>query len=180
MAGARRSFCAWRIIRKLASCRSVAQRSGPSSCGSKRRLGVRLDALDHGAETVGALRGQVLAQSDAVEYVDGIGGEDLARRLTGIDGEQNRDETAHDMSVAVACEREYGAILTIRLRRRREPDLAGAALHFVGFLAVALVELREAAPEFDHIAVAIVPLVQQGEILDDLVDVHGLSHGGAR
>src|SRR4029079_11015864 len=46
----------------------------------------------------------------------------------------------------------------------------GAALHLVGVAAGRLRQRRQRAAEFDQVAVAVVPLLQQIEILNDLVD----------
>ncbi len=40
-------------------------------------LRVGLDALDHGAEAIRALRREMLAQAEAVEQLDGVGCENL-------------------------------------------------------------------------------------------------------
>src|SRR5437867_12547613 len=81
------------------------------------------------------------------------------------------------MGVAVTHDREDGAALAVGLDRRCQAELAGAALHLVGVTPVALVERRHRSTELDDIAVAVVPLVQQCKILDDLVYGHGLRHG---
>ena len=48
----------------------------------------------------------------------------------------------------------------------RQPDACVTG----GKVAVALGQRRQRPPELDDIAVAVVPLVQQGEIVEDLVD----------
>src|SRR6478672_13756398 len=80
------------------------------------------------------------------------------------------------MGVAITYEGEHRTALAVGTRRGCKPDLAGAALHLVAVIAVALVDRGEAAAELDNVAVAIVPLVEQGEIFDDLVDIHGFGH----
>ena len=90
--------------------------------------------------------------------------------LAGIEREQDRDQPAHDMGVAVAGEGQHRARRAVRLDRGRKPHLAGAALHLVGVAARGLRQRRQRAAKLDQIAIAVVPLVQQGEILDDLVD----------
>ena len=62
-----------------------------------------------------------------------------------------------------------------------QPDLAGAAAHLVGLIVGGLRQRRQRAPELDDIAVAVVPLVEQFEILDDLVDCgHGANSSDMR
>src|SRR5438067_7116497 len=68
----------------------------------ERLARVGANALDHGAQAVGALRRQVLAKSEFVEYGKRIRCQDLLRRVAGIKREQDRDQTAHDMGVAIA------------------------------------------------------------------------------
>ena len=72
---------------------------------------------------------------------------------------------------------QHRAGAAVRLDRGRKPDLAGAALHLVGVVAGGVGQRRQRAAELDQIAVAVVPLLQKFEILDDLVDRHGCSRG---
>src|SRR5260370_35443525 len=88
--------------------------------------------------------------------------------------EQNRDEPAHDMSIAVAGEIQDGSPRTIRTHRGCKPNLAGATLDLVRVRAVALGQRAQASAKLDDIAVAVVPLLEQRKILDDLVDRHDL------
>ena len=44
-------------------------------------LGVRLDALDHRGEAIGALLGEVTRKPELAQHLTRIGGEDLAGRL---------------------------------------------------------------------------------------------------
>jgi len=74
------------------------------------------------------------------------------------------------MGVAVAGEGERGPALAVRMHGGREPDLARAALDLIRFGAVALGEGSQAAPELDDIAVAVVPLLEQRKVVDDLVE----------
>jgi hypothetical protein len=119
----------------------------------------------------------VLAQSQPLEQFDRIGRQDLARRLARIERKQDGDQPAHDVRIAVAREVQERTGRAVALHFAREPHLAGTALHLVRFASLGLRQRRKAAAELDHIPVAIVPIVQQGEILDDLVDRHG--SGGA-
>ncbi len=92
------------------------------------------------------------------------------RVLAGVQREQHRDQPAHDMGVAVAVESQHRTVAAIRLDGRREPHLAGAAPHLVGVVAGGFRQRRQRAAKLDQIAVAVVPLLQQLEILNDLVD----------
>src|SRR5712671_6863634 len=81
-----------------------------SSAGGGSRSGRRgqrlarivADALDHRTQAVGALRRQVVAETEFVEHLDRVGRQDLLRRVAGIERQQDRDQAAHDVGVAVA------------------------------------------------------------------------------
>src|SRR6185369_14060991 len=136
----------------------------------ERRTRIRPDALHHGTEPVRALRRQMLAQAQTVEYRDRVGRKDFARRPAGIEREQDRDQAAHDVGVTVADELDLRAGGAVWPDVAREPDLAGAALNLVGVGALRLRQRLERAAEFDHIAVAIVPIIEEREVFGDLVD----------
>ena len=55
----------------------------------------------------------------------------------------------------------------VRAHLGLEPDLAGAALHLVASLRAALRNRRKRAAELDDVAVAVVPLVEQREIVEN-------------
>src|SRR5436190_8367305 len=74
------------------------------------------------------------------------------------------------MGIAVADEGQHRLAGAIACHAPREPDLAGTTLHLVGKRMLGLGERCQLAAELDHIAIAIVPLVEQGEIILDLVD----------
>jgi hypothetical protein len=73
------------------------------------------------------------------------------------------------MRVTVAAEIEDFAISCF-LRARRQPDLAGAALHLVGVRPLRIREWIEGATEFDDVAVAVFPIVKEGEAVHDVVN----------
>src|SRR4051794_22749805 len=60
-----------------------------------------------------------------------------------------------------------------------EPDLTGAALDLVFGGMLGLRHRVECAAEFDHVPVAVVPVVKQCKIVADLVDCHGFPHSRA-
>ncbi len=90
--------------------------------------------------------------------------------LAGKHRKQDGDKSAHDMGIAVAGEGEHGPASAVRMHGGREPDLARAALHLVRFGTVALGQRAQAAAELDDIAVAVVPLLEQRKVVDDLVE----------
>ena len=91
-------------------------------------------------------------------------------RLAGIEREQDRDQPAHDMGVAVAVESQHRPAGAVRLhmRERARPGWRSPAPCWrrCGRLGKG----GSVRPSSITIAVAVVPLVQQREILDDLVD----------
>src|SRR5215467_4588830 len=75
------------------------------------------------------------------------------------------------MSIAVAGKTQHWAARAIRAHGGVEPDLARAALDLVGIAMRRLRQRRQFAPQLDQIAIAIVPVVQDRKIADDLVNV---------
>jgi hypothetical protein len=116
---------------------------------------VGANALDHRTESVRALRGEMLAQAQALEHGDRVGRKNVAGPLAGEHREQDGDQAAHDMGIAVAGEGEYGTALAIRMHGGCEPDLARAALHLVCADALALGEGAQGAAKLDDIAIAV-------------------------
>ncbi|MNL41903.1 hypothetical protein D3C87_1643320 [compost metagenome] len=107
-------------------------------------------------------------QADLAECIDRIEPGDLGGTLAGIDRKHDGDQSAHDVSVGFAFE-DQDRIVRIARRLGGEPDLAGAALHLVFAGAFGFRHLGQGLAEFDHIAVAILPFVEEGEVVDDLV-----------
>src|SRR5262249_19735137 len=145
---------------KWASASSGA--GAPNNSGGHResRTRIGLDALDHRLESIRALRREVFAQPELVEQRDRVALDDLARGLARVKGEQDRDQPAHDVRVAVAHKGEDRPTRAVRLDAGCEPHLAGAALDFVGVAARVVGQRRQLAAEFDHITVAVVPIVE--------------------
>ena len=126
----------------------------------------------------------MLAQAEALEQDNRVRCENLASVMLGKHGKQNGDEATHDVRIAVAGKGEHGPAGAIVAHGCRQPDLAGATLHLVCVGAVAFCQRPQCATEFDEIAIAVVPLFEQGKIVDDLVERgtnrrrsgHGLGH----
>ena len=93
----------------------------------------------------------------------------------GIERVQDRDQAAHDHRVAVAAKVEprRGALA---VDPRREPDLAGAALDLGRRRPQRVVERRHRAAELDDVAVAVLPVVEEGEVVGDRFEA-GRGHG---
>src|SRR5262249_34679795 len=112
------------------------------------------------------------AKSEAVEQRQRIGIQNLARRPSGVDGEQNRDQAAYDVGVAVAGEAQDRLARAISLDVGQKPNLARAARYLVGLGPRRLRQRIKCAPKLDHVTIAIVPIVEQGEVRSDFVDLH--------
>src|SRR3954470_20399001 len=81
------------------------------------------------------------------------------------------------MGVAVAAPAQHG-LRARALDAALQPDLAGAALDLVGVAVRFRGERGQHAAEFDQVAVALLPIVQEFEVRDDLV--HRGQHGVLR
>ena len=105
----------------------------------------------------------MLLQPQAIENRVGIDGQRLVERPAVVDGGEDGDEAAYDVRVAVGEEGEDRSPVAA-LNVGGEPDLAGAAAHLVGVSPQRFGQRRQGAAELDQIAVAILPIVEQGEV----------------
>src|SRR5262249_18702080 len=120
---------------------------------------------------VGALRSEVLAEAEFLEYGERVGRKNFLRRAAGKKRQHDRDQAAHDMGVAVAAIID-ARLAVVSIDAFGQPHLADAALHLVLRRMLLLRQWLQRATEFDDIAVAVIPLVQQLEIVPDFVDRH--------
>src|SRR5207302_8352174 len=110
-------------------------------------------------EAVRTLRRQVLAQAQPLEQRDGVAREDFTRWLARIEREQNGDEPAYDVGIAVAHECQHRSAFAVGLHARREPDLARTPLYLVGFGPCRFRQRLEFPAKLDDIAIAVVPVI---------------------
>src|ERR1700738_1290521 len=80
------------------------------------------------------------------------------------------------MGVAVALEGEarrgpVGRAIDLG----REPDLTGAAANSVRFRSRRFRQRRQGAAELDHVAIAVLPVIQELEVREDVLERHGSS-----
>ena len=87
-----------------------------SSDPGERGLGFGANAGNHRLQAVRALRGEVLAQVEPLEQGGRVDRQNVARGLVGTQGEQDCDQPADDMGVAVALEREDRSAGAVRPR----------------------------------------------------------------
>src|SRR5215217_4797455 len=86
------------------------------------------------------------------------GCEHLRRRLARVEGEEERNQPAHDVGVAVAAPMQDG-LGRGGFDAPLKPNLAGAALNLVGVVVRLRRQGRQHAAEFDEVAIALLPLV---------------------
>jgi hypothetical protein len=192
------NYARWRVRsspRKWASASSaagakVAIRSALFANATKRASGVGAMRSTIGAQAVGALRRQVVAKSELVEHGERVGCEEsrCGVSLAGIEREQDRDQPAHDMGVAVADDSSAPA-LAVRLRSSHtwlasqtwlaQPCTLLSSHSSSRSNAIGLRHRRQRAAEFDDVPVAVVPILQQLEIIPDFVDDEVIDHLGA-
>src|SRR6266700_3506337 len=136
----------------------------------KCRASSRAQEESEGARRPSRRRSRPGIRTNALENRDSIHRMNIAGPPAGENREQNGDESAHDVGIAVAREGEHGSARTIRMHAGCEPNLAGAALDLVRFGTLPLRERAQAAAEFDDIAVTVVPLLEQRKVVEDLVE----------
>src|SRR5271167_375748 len=78
------------------------------------------------------------------------------------------------MGVAVALEDEARRGPVSRaIHLSREPDLTGAAANSVRFRSRRFRQRRQGAAELDHVAIAVLPVIQELEVREDVLKRHG-------
>src|SRR5262245_8604579 len=139
-----------------------------------------MDAFHHGEEAVRALRGDVLLETQLGEDGARVGGQYLPGRAVLVHGEQDGDQPAYDVGIAVANETQARIVSRRTVAAGGEPNLAGAAAYLVGVGSERLRKGRQAAPQLDDVAVAVLPVVEKCEIGADISKRHWsgpASHG---
>src|SRR6476646_6720436 len=158
----------------LGQGRDPVRGSGRPRLSAHDAAGVGADPLDHRGKSVRALRRQVLGQLETPEHHLRIDPNDLVRAPARVDRKEDGDQPAHDMGVAVALEAEAqrgpgGGAIDLS----REPDLTGAAANFVRLRSRSSRQWRQGAAELDHVAVAVLPVIQELEVREDVLERHG-------
>src|SRR5207344_2171832 len=103
-----------------------------------------------------------------------IDANDLVRAPARVDRKEDGDQPPHDMGVAVTLEDEarrgpVGRAIDLG----REPDLTGAAANSVRFRSRRFRQRRQGAAELDHVAIAVLPVIQELEVREDVLERHG-------
>ena len=106
----------------------------------------------------------MLFQAQFAERRQSVGGENLVRGAVRVERERDRHQAANEMRITVAAKVKDRPAIRVRARLALDPNLAHAAANLVGVVVSGFGQRFERAPEVDHIAVAIFPLVQKGEV----------------
>ena len=111
----------------------------------------------------------MLVESQGAQSLLCINGQDFRRSVAGIKRQHDRDQAAHDMSIRIAEEDQFGIVAVAA--RRMQPDLADAAGNLVHIIARMLGVGCESAAEFNDVAVALLPIIEEGEVVLDALNV---------
>lgn len=133
---------------------------------------------DHRTKPIGALRRQVFVEAERAENGLGIGRKDLRSRPAGIERQQDRDQTSNDMGVGIPKECQFG-VVTIA-SPRMQPHLADTTRNLVCIVAGILGIGSKIAAEFYHVAVSLLPVVQEREVVSDCIDRGHRPHIGGQ
>ena len=121
------------------------------------------------AQAVRALRRQVLVEPEPAERGRRVDRDHRLRVQPGIERMQDRDQPAHDQRVRIAGEVEARA-RAFAVDPRHDPDLARAALDLGRRHPQRRVERRHRPAELDHVAVAVLPVVEELEVGGDRLE----------
>eukprot|EP00903_Cladosiphon_okamuranus_P018540 g17063.t1 len=127
------------------------------------------DAVDF--DVVRFFPGSVILKPKARQLGLGIDAADLRDGQIVVQRTQHGDQPPHDHRIAFAVEPEGAAV-----DLREQPDLAGAAVDLVGGHFQRQVQRVHRLAQFDHVAIAVFPVLEELEIFDNLFEC-GLGHG---
>lgn len=100
--------------------------------------------------------------------------ENIFRRSVRINRQGDGHKAANQMGIAVTTEMKMGRPLVADSEFALDPYLADTASNFVDLAPRAVIDRFERAPEFDQIAVAIFPILQESKVVADGVDCRQL------
>jgi hypothetical protein len=110
-------------------------------------------------------------EADLAQGLDRVGLQDLGRPAVVVELHQHRDQPFHDEGVAVGPEMQV-RLAVDPVHVVGEPDLRHAAFDLGLFGLLRLGHRLELLAEVDDIGVAVLPIVEEGEIVDQLVHRH--------
>jgi hypothetical protein len=112
----------------------------------------------------------MLLQAQLPKRAEGVDGKNFLRRTIGKQGDRNRDEAADEMRVAVAPVVQDRRAVVVSSHFPLQPNLTDAPPHFVGVIVRLRAQRLKRLAELYHIAIAVLPIVEGGEILADGLD----------
>ena len=123
----------------------------------------------------------MLLQTQRAKGAQGVDGENLLWRPIREKRDRDRDQSAHKVRIAVASKMKDRLAGGARSRLAFQPHLTDAAPHLVDFIVGCLAKRLEGMTEFDDIAIAILPIVEGGEIVADDLEISQaiLAYAGA-
>ena len=113
----------------------------------------------------------MLLQTQRAKGAQGVDGKNLLWRPIGEKRDRDRDQPANEMRVAVTAVMQDPLAIGARSRLAFQPYLTDAAPHLVAFIVGRLAKRLEGMTEFDDIAIAILPIVEGGEIVADGLEI---------
>jgi len=138
--------------------------------GSDHRLRVGADALDHRPHPVGPLRREMLLEAQFTKQRLSVGRQDFTSGAVGIERKRNGDKAAHQMGIAVPPIMEHPLAVRALAVDKLQPHLADATANLVRIVMGGLAQGLERAAEFEDIAIAVFPIVEEGKVAADCVD----------
>ena len=113
----------------------------------------------------------MLLQTQRAKGAQCVDGENLLWRPIREKRHRDRDQPAHQVRVAVAAIVQDRLAVSAPSRLAFQPYLTDAAPHLVDFIVGRLAQWLERMTEFDDIAIAILPIVEGGEIVADGLEI---------
>ncbi len=95
---------------------------------------------------------------------ESVARQDLARRPIRIKRKSDRQQTAHEMRIAVAAIVKHRLARCIDALAEFEPHLADAAANLVRVVVGGFAQRLQRAAEVENVAVAVFPILKEGKI----------------
>ena len=122
----------------------------------------------------------MFTQAKLLKYFPRIGGHNFSGGSSGVDCEQEGNEPAHDMCVAVTGKTEPGTALAgvTGFGPGGEPNLADTTLNLVFAGPIVLAQRFKGTPQLNYIAVAVFPIVKELEVGFYVFKIHDVQIPG--
>ena len=113
----------------------------------------------------------MLLEAQRAKGAQRVHGENLFWRPIREKRDRDRNQPANEMRVAVTAIMQDRLAVAARSRLAFQPHLTDAAPHLVALIVGRLAKRLEGMTEFDDIAIAILPIVEGGEIVADGLEI---------